>query len=74
MSHDDLPSSADSSPEAEPTLPLVESTFQPTLAETHGQETNPTVDLEPSEKQDSASARIEKLSQQGSYQRSPESP
>ena len=39
MSPDDLPSSADSSPEAEPTLPLVESTFQPTLAETHGEET-----------------------------------
>ncbi len=60
MSRDDLPSSADSSPEeAEPTLPLVESSFQSNLAESYGEESDPTVDLEPGASPDPASARVE---------------
>ena len=63
MSRDDLPESGDSA-EAAPTLPLVGSSFQSNLAETHGEESNPTVDLETGERADSASARVEKLARQ----------
>ena len=70
MSRDDLPSSGDSSPEDDKaTLPLVESSFQSNLAETHGEDSNPTVELEPGASPDPSSARVERLSRQTGHTR-----
>ena len=48
---------------------MVESSFQSNLAGTHGEESNPTVELEPGASPDPAGARVKKLSQQQGHTR-----